>query len=84
MVSKPKKAGPTSTRKKNPGGRPELPPQERRDTLVRVLVTAEEHEELKRAAALDQRTLSTWLRLVGLERAKALVAEKEAKRKRDE
>ncbi|HEY1814998.1 MAG TPA: hypothetical protein VGG74_21770 [Kofleriaceae bacterium] len=83
MATKPKKAV-ASARKKNPGGRPELPPEERRGTLVRVLVTAEEHEELKLGAALDQRTLSTWLRLVGLERARALAAEKEAKRKRDE
>ncbi len=78
MVSKPKKAGRGSTRKKNRGGRPPVAAEDRRDTLVRVLVTAAELEELKRAAAYASTTMSTWVRGVAIERARVLSAEKEA------
>jgi hypothetical protein len=57
---------------------------DRRDTLVRVLTTASEYEELQGAAAYVGLSVSTWLRVVALERARALAAEKEAARQRDE
>jgi hypothetical protein len=51
-------------------GRPSIAPEDRRETPVKVLVTKAEDEELKRAAAADGRTVSTWLRLLGLEKAR--------------
>ena len=83
MARKPKKAAP-ATAGKNQGGRPELSADEKRDTLVRVLTNTAEYEELKAAAAYVGLSLSTWLRVVGLERARAVTAEKEAARNRDE
>ena len=53
---------------KNRGGRPPVADADRRDTLVRVLTTASEHEELQRAAAYVGMSVSTWLRFVALER----------------
>jgi len=82
MVSKPKKPSRGGARKKNRGGRPLVAAEDRRDTLVRVLVTAAELEELKRAAAYASTTMSTWVRGVALERARVLIAEKEAARDR--
>jgi len=49
----------------------------------RRLTTASEHEELQDAAAYVGMPMSTWIRAVVLERARALAAEKEAARKRD-
>ena len=43
---------------------------------MRVLTTKSEHAELKEAAADAQTSVSNWLRTVGLERARALAAEK--------
>jgi len=83
MVSKPKR-GSRPVVGKNRGGRPTLPDEDRRDTLVRVLTTASEYEELQGAAAYAGMPMSTWMRVVALERARALAAEKEAARKRDE
>lgn len=76
MVSKPKK--------RQPGGRPKVADADRRDTLVRVLTTAAEHEELQAAAAYVGMSVSTWLRFIALERARVLAAEKEAAQDRDE
>ena len=75
MVRKPKKAVP-ATAGKNQGGRPELAAGEKRDTLVRVLTNSVEYEELKAAAAYVGLSLSTWLRVVGLERAARLLSKK--------
>lgn len=83
MVSKPKKGRPSAAAK-NRGGRPPVPDESRRDTLVRVLTTASEYEELQGAAAYVGMSVSTWMRFVVLERARALAAEKEAAQKRDE
>jgi hypothetical protein len=69
---------------KTRGGRPPLADEDRRDTLVRVLTTASEQEELQRAATYVGMSVSTWIRLVALERARGLAAEKEAVQKRDE
>lgn len=75
MVSKPKK---------RQVGRPRyLKAAEKRETIVRVLTTKAEHAELKEAAADAQTSVSNWLRTVGLERARALAAEKEAARDRE-
>ncbi len=68
MVSKAKKG--------RRGGRPALRDADRRDTLVRVLTTADEHEELQRAAANVSMPVSTWIRWIALERARSLAAEK--------
>ena len=83
MAAKPKR-GSRAVAEKNLGGRPELNDADRRDTLVRVLTTASEYEELKGAAAYVGLSVSTWMRVVGLERARAVTAEKEAARDRHE
>lgn len=57
-------------------GRPKVADADRRETLVRVLTTATEHEELQRAAADASMSVSTWVRSVALERARANAAEK--------
>ena len=82
MATKPKKATPTATGK-NQGGRPELDPADRREKLVRVLTNVAEYKQLQDAAAYAGQPMSIWLRGVGLERARALAAEKEAARARD-
>jgi hypothetical protein len=83
MVSKPKR-GRRAAAGKNRGGRPPVSDEDRRDTLVRVLTTASEYEELQGAAAYVGMSVSTWIRFIALERARALAAEKEAARDRDE
>jgi len=83
MVTRRKKVQ-RATPGKNLGGRPVLSDDERRDTLVRVLTNAPEYGELQAAAAYVGIPLSTWMRLVALERARALAAEKEAARQRNE
>jgi hypothetical protein len=82
MVSKPKR-GRKAAVGKNRGGRPPMADEDRRDTLVRVLTTASEYEELQRGAAYVGMSVSTWMRFVCLERARTLAAEKEAARDRD-
>lgn len=84
MVSKPKKGRTTDTGKKNRGGRPPVADADRRDTRVPVLTTEAEYEELQHAAASVSMSVSTWIRSVALERARALAAEKEAARDRRE
>jgi hypothetical protein len=64
-------------------GRPPVAVVDRRGKHVRVLTTEAEHAELQRAAADASMSVSTWIRSVALERARALAAEKE-KRNRDE
>jgi hypothetical protein len=82
MVRKPKK-GTSAAAGKNQGGRPELNADEKRETLVRVLVNVAEYRQLQEAAAYAGHPMSAWLRGVGLEKARALAAEKEAARARD-
>jgi hypothetical protein len=69
---------------KNLGGRPFLPDEVRRGKRVYVLTTDSEYGELQGAATHVGMSVSTWIRFVALERARALAAEKEAARKRDE
>lgn len=64
MVSKTKKG-------KSRMGRPPVADADRRDTLVRVLTTKAEHEELQRAADAAGASVSTWVRMVALEKARA-------------
>jgi hypothetical protein len=52
-------------------GRPPVADADRRDTLVRVLVNEGEHVELQQAAERASMSLSTWLRVIALERARA-------------
>ena len=71
MVSKGKK-GKTKPRI----GRPPVADADRRDTLVRVLTTADEHAELQQAAADASMSVSTWVRVAALDKARAAALEK--------
>lgn len=73
MVSKPKKG--------KRMGRPPVAAADKRATIVRVLTTKTEHEELQQAADDAAMSVSTWLRSVALERARALAMEKAAREK---
>ena len=86
MVSRrTKRVRKTKTAGKNLGGRPPyLDDADKRESLVRVLTTASELEELKVAAKHADKSLSSWVREVALERARALAAEKEAAQERRE
>ena len=57
-------------KKKAPLGRPPVADADRRATLVRVLTTKAEHEELQRAAEAASMSVSTWVRSVALEKAR--------------
>ncbi len=52
-------------------GRPPVADADRRDTLVRVLATESEHEELRRAAEAASMSVSTWVRAAALEKARS-------------
>lgn len=52
-------------------GRPPIANADRRSTLVRVLTTESEHEELRRAAEAASMSVSTWVRATALEKARA-------------
>lgn len=47
-------------------GRPSVPAKDRRETLIKSLVTTEEHEELQKAAERESLSLSAWIRVVAL------------------
>lgn len=51
-------------------GRPKIAEEAKRSTLVRVLTTAAEYEELKQAAESDSVTVSTWMRSIALRKAR--------------
>lgn len=51
------------TKKAKPIGRPKMAAAEKRDTLIKVLVTAEERDRLQAAADRMGVSLSTWVRL---------------------
>jgi hypothetical protein len=70
-------------RKPKKRGRPSVADADRRDTLVRVLTTETEYEELRRAAAETSLTVSTWMRSVSLERARQIAAEKARRERHD-
>jgi hypothetical protein len=65
------------------GGRPPVPDAERRDIMIRVLVNEGEQGELQRAAASESLPVSTWLRHIALEYAKALAAKKAKQEKQE-
>jgi hypothetical protein len=52
-------------------GRPALPPAERRDILIRVLVNKREYEELQDEAETVGTSLSTSMRLAALAAVRA-------------
>ncbi len=56
--------------RKAPRGRPPVAAEDRRATVVRVLTTEAEHEELRRAAEASSMSVSTWVRAAALERAR--------------
>ena len=70
-------------RKPRKRGRPPVADADRRGTLVRVLTTESEYEELRRAAADVSLTVSTWMRSVALERARMIAAEKARRERHD-
>jgi uncharacterized protein (DUF1778 family) len=59
-----------SKAKKKLIGRPPVTDAERRNTLVRVLVTKDEHAELQRAAEAGSASVSAWVRAAALEKAR--------------
>jgi len=76
--------GKAAAAEKNLGGRPPLPDEDRHGKRVYVLTTLSEYRELQRAVAHVGMPMSTWIRFVVLERARALAAEKEAAQERGE
>lgn len=62
-----------ATRKKAPAapvkGRPPLPEGERKDRMIRVMATVEQEAAMKEAAKRENRSLSSWLLLLGLKAA---------------
>ena len=53
-------------------GRPPVADADRRETVIRVLVTEDEHSELQRFATAAGMRLGTWVRAIALERARAM------------
>lgn len=53
-------------------GRPPIAPEDRREAVLKVLVTKAEQEEIRRAADAAGVGVSMWLRLTALEKARAL------------
>ena len=51
-------------------GRPPVAAADRRATLVRVLTTEAEHVELRQAAEEAGASVSTWVRMTALEKAR--------------
>ena len=51
-------------------GRPKMTAAEKRDTLIKVLVTADERDRLQAAADRMGVSLSTWIRLTAVAAAK--------------
>ena len=51
-------------------GRPPVAAEDRRATLIKVLTTETEHEELQRAADGASLPVSTWVRVAALEKAR--------------
>ncbi len=79
MVSKPKKRQRPGVVSKESGriGRPAIEdPAAKRDVPIHVLTTKSEKDELQRAADDAEMGISTWIRRVALERARANAAEK--------
>jgi uncharacterized protein (DUF1778 family) len=58
------------TRKTKAVGRPKMAAAEKRDTLIKVLCTAEERDRLQAAADQMGVSLSTWVRLAAVAAAK--------------
>ena len=63
-------AKPKQSKTKPRIGRPPVAAEDRRDTLVRVLTTEAEHEELRTAADAASMSVSTWVRAAALEKAR--------------
>lgn len=51
-------------------GRPPVADDAKRSTLVRVLTTAAEYEELKQAAEAEAMSVSAWMRTLALSKAR--------------
>ena len=60
-------------------GRPPLDPDAKRNVPIHVLTTRSEKDELAQAAAAADMSVSKWMRVVSLERARTLAAAKAAK-----
>jgi uncharacterized protein (DUF1778 family) len=59
------------TRKTKVVGRPKMAAADKRDTLIKVLVTADERDRLQAAADRMGVSLSTWVRLTAVAGAKS-------------
>lgn len=70
------KKGTEGTKVKSVGGRPPVADADRRGTLVRVLCTESEAAELQQAANDAAMPVSTWMRALALEKARANALEK--------
>lgn len=51
-------------------GRQPIAPEDRRADAVRVLITEAEHEELRRAAKTASMSISAWVRVAALAKAR--------------
>jgi hypothetical protein len=71
-----KKKGSEGSAGKNQGGRPVLPDEARRERLLRLLCTDAEIAELQEAASYVSMPVSTWVRSIALEKARAIALEK--------
>jgi hypothetical protein len=61
-----------TSKKASNRGRPPKPDAERKDTLIRILVTADQKRAFTAAAERSGLDVSSWLRSLGVERARAL------------
>jgi Protein of unknown function (DUF1778) len=59
-------------------GRPPKPPGERKGAILRVRLTDAQREVIEAAAAIGGEDLSSWLRRVGLQAARAAIASETA------
>ena len=69
-LKEPPKQAPSKQATKARIGRPPIAEEDRRSTLVRVLTTEAEHQELQEAAAESSMSVSTWVRVAALEKAR--------------
>lgn len=55
-------------------GRPPIAPEARRTTIIKVMTTEAEHDEMLKAAETMGLGISVWLRATGLKEARRVVA----------
>ncbi len=60
---------PTAPRKEKKMGRPPIDPADRRNVPIKAFVTVEEKTAMESAAKAAGRSLSDWIRMIGMEAA---------------